>query len=100
MPATNKVFNLRGEQGTVGLATTTKTDAVQGHHWAAFLVHADAVLSAIVMPKDAGSAAYLGITYPQGYVFYGPISSITLASGTIQLFNFIDPSQAAAIRGA
>jgi hypothetical protein len=85
-------MNLRGEQGTEVRASGSYTG-----QWMCFVVIADAVISGLDMPKEYGTiASYEGVTYPQGFVFYGIMHGITVESGVIQLFNGADPSQVAA----
>ena len=94
MPQVKSVMNLRSEQGSLVIADT----AEHLGDWANFVVIVDAVLAAIVMPKEEGDVAdYIGVIYPQGFVFDGPIDSITLSAGTVRMYNFIDPKKAAAI---
>lgn len=87
------VMNLRSEQGGLIIADTNPHTG----QWANFVVIVDAQLTAIDMPKEEGDVAeYYGVVYPQGFVFDGPIHSITLASGKVRMYNYIDPSQVAA----
>ena len=96
MPQNKSVMNLRSEQGSLAINDTALHTNTK--HWAQFVVIVDAAIAAIVMPKEESDAsAYLGVIYPQGFVFDGPIESITLASGTVRVYNFIDRAQAAAI---
>ena len=89
------ILNLRSEQGGLLIQDT---DAHTGS-WANFVVIQDAVIANIVMPKEEGDVAgYYGITYPQGFVFDGPIDSITLASGKVRMYNYVDPSKNAAAK--
>ena len=92
------VKNLRGEQGTFTISDTAEYPvAPADDQWSQFVVIVDATLAAIDLPKESGDvAALLGVVYPQGFVFDGPIHSITLAGGVVRMYNFIDPSKEAA----
>ena len=93
MPKTGSIMNLRGEQGTLIVSDTS----AHAGSWASMLVLEDAVLTTATMPGEEGTVAtYAGISYPQGFVLYGPFTSITLASGTVQMHNLADPSRPAA----
>jgi hypothetical protein len=86
------VKNLSGEQGTEGRGAGTYTG-----QWRCFQVIDDAVVSGLDMPKEYGDiSVYEGVSYAQGYVFWGLIHGITVDSGVIQLFNTADPSITAA----
>lgn len=88
-----EITNLRGEQGTLCISDTSAHPG----SWACFVVIEDAELTTIVMPGEEGIVAdYTGVSYPQGFVLYGPISSITLKSGKVQMHNLTDPSRATA----
>lgn len=92
MPPRTSVVNLKGEQGTEGVGAGT----YEGQ-WDCFQVISDAVVSDLAMPKEYGTVAlYEGVTYPQGFVFYGLMTEITVDSGVIKLFNVGDPSISAA----
>lgn len=94
MPAVKSITNLRGEQGTHTISDT----ATHEGSWANFVVIVDATIATIDLPKESGDAAALvGVIYPQGFVFDGPIDSISLSGGVVRMYNFIDPAQAAAI---
>lgn len=89
MAPRNSVTNLRGEQGTFTISDAQPHEG----NWANFVVIVDAVLAAATLPKESGDAAALiGVIYPQGFVFDGPISSITLTSGVVRMYNYIDPT--------
>ena len=92
------VKNLRGEQGTFTISDTTQYPVAPAEaQWANFVAITDVVIAAIELPKESGDvAALLGVVYPQGFVFDGPIHSITLTSGVARMYNFIDPSKEAA----
>jgi hypothetical protein len=81
-----KVLNLRGEQGCDIYADTSD----HAGSWAAFMVLEDATLSTLTMNHCDTESVACGIEYPQGFIFYGPITNIKLMSGTIQLFKFIE----------
>ena len=91
---TNYISNLRGEQGGVFVNDTT---AMTDGSWACLQVIEDAAIASIVMPGFTDSDDLVGVTLPQGYILYGPITDITLSGGTIQLFNFINPNKRAGI---
>jgi hypothetical protein len=92
MAQRKSVMNLRGEQGTEAQGP----GAYKGQ-WMCFMVITDAQVSALDMPKEYGDVGlYEGVTYPQGFVFYGIMHAITVDSGVIQLFNGADPSSVAA----
>ena len=94
MPPVTSVINLRGEQGSLLISDT---NAHTGS-WANFVAVTDVVVANLVMPKEEGTVAdYYAITYPQGFVFDGPIRSITLTSGKARMYNYIDPKKVAAI---
>ena len=94
MAGNRQVLNLRSEQGGLLIADT----AAHTGSWAQFVVITDVTLTAIVMPKEESDASgYLGVVYPQGFVFDGPISGITLGSGKARMYNYIDPARVAAI---
>lgn len=88
------MHNLRGEQGGVFINDTTATTPDTGtSHWAMGVAIEDTVISAITMPGFTNSDALVGVTIFAGTPIYGRIDSITLTSGTIQMFNYIDPSR-------
>lgn len=93
MPPRQSVMNQRGEQGTYSVNAEASPTGV----WACGIVMQDCVVSAVTMSKEGNDADdYLG-AYPQGFVFYGIINQITLDSGVMMLFNFVDPARLAAI---
>lgn len=88
------LHNGRGEQGGEVIAdTAAHTPADGASFWAAGVVMADAVLSAVTMPGFDNSDNLLGLTLFAGTVLYGRVDSITLASGVIQMFNYVDPNR-------
>lgn len=85
------VKNLRSEQGSIVVVD----GSVEGQ-FANFVAMTDVTITAIDMPKEGGDVTdYYGITYPQGFIFDGPIISATV-TGTARFYNFIDPSVDAA----
>lgn len=87
------IKNLRGEQGS-----HTVTDGSVEGQFANFVAITDVTITAIEMPKEEGDVAqFYGVTYPQGFIFDGPIFSATV-TGTARFYNFIDPSKEAARR--
>jgi hypothetical protein len=100
MPA-GKINNLQGEQGGRFIDNTTQYPiAPLKASWAAFQVIVDAEVSAITMPSYENSDALVGVTLLAGTIIYGHMTSITLASGTVQMFNNIDAERWAKISNA
>ncbi len=88
------MHNLRGEQGGAFINSTDVTIPDTGaSYWAAFMVIEDAVLSAVTLPGFTNSDVIIGPTLFAGQIFYGRIDSITLASGSVQMFNYTDPNK-------
>lgn len=86
--------NLRGEQGGVFIDGTDATTPVTGSSdWIGAIAITDTVIAAITMPDYTNSDALVGETIFAGTPIYGRISDITLTSGTMQMFNAIDPSK-------
>ena len=77
--------NYKGEFGGSFIDDTTKTDG----NFLAFRVIADAVVSAIVMPDFENTDALVGADLPTGTEVLGGFSTITLTSGTVQVFKAI-----------
>lgn len=82
-----KIKNLRGEQGSVSVNAEASVTGV----YSDFVVMQDCTVAAITMLKEGNDADdYIG-DYPQGFVFYGPLTSVTLTAGVVMLHNQVDP---------
>lgn len=79
------IGNLRAENGGEYIDDT----ALHSGKWFAFLVIEDAVLTSIVQPMIANTAAILTpFVWDAGTVIYGYTESIELASGTVLAVQF------------
>jgi hypothetical protein len=88
------VTNSRGEQGGIFIDDTDEhTPASRSGNWVAFMVISTAEIADITMTKFTNEAALVGVSLAAGRVIYGECSAITLASGVVQMFNYIDPNQ-------
>jgi hypothetical protein len=94
------ILNLRGEQGGEFIDDTAAHPLASEltADWAAMVVIEAAVLSAITMPTFGNSAAIVGPTLAAGSVIYGEITSVTLASGTVQMFSYLTERVKAALQ--
>jgi hypothetical protein len=78
------VTNLTGRNGGKIIAGTDATTPASGcTYFQAILVINDAVISAITFSSRMSGSGLTGITITAGTIFYGEISSITLASGVV-----------------
>ena len=88
----SRTINLKGEQGGQYYDTAaTHTPSSPATSWGAIMCVTDVVASAIVQPGFTDASKLATLTLSAGYVIYGPTTSITLTSGTIQCFYNIDP---------
>ena len=91
-----RIKNLMGEHG--GTYITAAADVPEPAYpvaggWIAGLCITDVVISAIVQPDFDESDELLSKTLASGFVIYGLTTSITVDSGTIQMFNIDSPSR-------
>jgi hypothetical protein len=69
--------------GRFGSKTQTGTSAATGGPWCAIVV-----VSACVFTTLTGShTGFSGVTYPAGHILVGNFTAVTLASGTVDLYN-------------
>jgi hypothetical protein len=86
MPA-GKIKNLRGEQGSVSVNSEASPVGV----YTDFVVMQDCTVDSVLMPKEGNDVADYAGDYAQGFVFYGPLTQVTLSAGVVMLHNSQDP---------
>lgn len=91
---TNKIINLKGEQGCVYLSSA---EGVVEGNFNSFLVLQDCTIDTIEQRKAENISLIQGLSLPLGFILYGDIKSISISSGLIQLYYSVDPTKAEAI---
>lgn len=58
--------------------------AAHSGNWSLIQVQESAVIAAITAPLKTNTAGIVGATLPAGYQIVGPVTSITLTSGSVE----------------
>ena len=90
----SQTMNLRGEQGGEYISdTAVHTPPAGTSNWVCALAVTTCVVSTITQPRFDNTLALAGATINAGQAIFGPITSITLGSGIMQMFNFVNPAK-------